>query len=100
MKETSMTKRHEAHMKELANDEERLLDEFYMKQSAVDPKHYNNNAIEPIAYILANGLDFCEGNVIKYITRWKQKGGVTDLHKAKQYIDFLIRNAEEGSPLK
>ena len=48
---------------------------------------------------MANGLDFCEGNVIKYVSRWKQKGGVADLHKARQYLDFIIKNEEEGTPL-
>lgn len=34
---------------------------------------------------------YCIGNVIKYILRYKQKGGDSDLYKAKEYIDFLIR---------
>jgi hypothetical protein len=52
--------------------------------------HYKGQAIQPIQYILANELDFCEGNVVKYITRWKQKGGIKDLEKIKHYVDFLI----------
>ena len=39
---------------------------------------------------MANKMDFCEGNVVKYITRWKDKGGVESLRKIKQYVDFLI----------
>ena len=54
------------------------------------PKHYIVNAIEPIDFIIANKLNFCEGNVVKYISRWRLKNGVEDLKKAKQYIDFLI----------
>jgi len=54
------------------------------------PPHYNQGGIEPIDYIVANKLSYCEGNVVKYISRWKLKGGVQDLHKAKQYIDFII----------
>ncbi len=49
--------------------------------------------IEPIDYILANKLGYVEGNVLKYISRWQAKGGVTDLRKAAQYIDFLIKDA-------
>jgi len=64
------------------------------KESPTDPDHYHT-AIEPIEYIMANGLDFCEGNVIKYITRWQKKGGVEDLKKAKVYIQFLIDKYEE-----
>lgn len=47
-------------------------------------------AIQPWDYIAANGLDFFEGNVVKYITRWRQKGGVEDLRKARHYLDKLI----------
>ena len=54
------------------------------------PVHYNQGGIEPIDYIVANKLSYCEGNVVKYITRWKHKNGVQDLKKAKQYIDFII----------
>jgi hypothetical protein len=39
---------------------------------------------------LANNLGFCEGNVVKYITRYKDKGGVDDLRKIKIYVDYLI----------
>lgn len=55
-----------------------------------NPPHYANNEIEPIDYIIANKLTYCEGNVVKYITRWRGKGGIEDLKKAKQYIDFII----------
>ena len=52
--------------------------------------HYHKCKIEPIEYILANNLGFCEGNVVKYITRYKDKGGVDDLRKIKIYVDYLI----------
>ena len=58
--------------------------------------HYNNLAIEPIDFITANNLGFCEGNVIKYISRWKAKNGIEDLEKARWYIDFLIE-VENGN---
>ncbi|AXH71537.1 hypothetical protein HTVC304P_gp22 [Pelagibacter phage HTVC304P] len=61
-----------------------------------NPPHYANNEIEPIDYIIANKLTYCEGNVVKYITRWRGKGGLEDLKKAKQYIDFIIE--KEGVP--
>lgn len=57
--------------------------------------HYKNKEIQPIEYILANNLQFCEGNIVKYITRWKDKGGVEDLEKIKHYCDFLIQK-EKG----
>jgi len=52
--------------------------------------HYKDNAIQPIAYIHANKLGYCEGNVVKYITRWRDKNGLQDLIKIKHYIDLLI----------
>ena len=60
-------------------------------KTQVDGDHYKNNPIQPIEYIHANGLGFCEGNVVKYVTRWKFKGGVGDLEKARHYLDILIQ---------
>jgi hypothetical protein len=61
----------------------------------VGGSHYMT-AIQPIEYILANQLDFCEGNIVKYATRWKNKGGVEDLRKIKHYCDFLIERELES----
>jgi len=52
--------------------------------------HYKHKAIQPVLYIHANQLGFCEGNVVKYVTRWRDKGGISDLEKAKHYIELLI----------
>ena len=52
--------------------------------------HYKKLAIQPTEYIIKNNLNFCEGNVIKYVTRWRLKGGVEDLLKAQHYLDLLI----------
>ena len=66
------------------------------EDSALDrgSDHYRKGGIQPIEYIQANNLGFSEGNVVKYITRWKYKGGVDDLEKARHYIDMLIELAE------
>lgn len=53
-------------------------------------QHYKNKKIQPITYIMENDLGFCEGNIVKYITRYKDKNGIEDLMKARHYIDFLI----------
>jgi len=58
--------------------------------------HYKAMKIQPIEYTLANNLGFCEGNVIKYISRYKAKNGVEDLQKAKHYIDLLINQIQKG----
>lgn len=60
------------------------------KEIQVGGNHYKELKIQPIEYIHANGLDYFEGNVIKYITRHRKKNGKQDLEKAKHYIDLLI----------
>ena len=55
----------------------------------IDPIHYHME-IEPFDYIHDNQMNFAEGNVVKYITRWRYKDGIKDLYKAKQYIEMLI----------
>lgn len=59
--------------------------------------HYAKNAIQPIDYILANQLGWCEANAVKYLTRWKAKNGLEDLRKAKHYIELLIERVEAGN---
>lgn len=56
----------------------------------VSGDHYKNMAIQPIEFIHANGIPFAEGCAIKYLTRWRSKGGVADLEKAKHFIELLI----------
>jgi hypothetical protein len=56
--------------------------------------HYKTMAIQPVEYILANGLGYPEGAVIKYVSRWKAKGGVEDLKKARHFLDLLIAHVE------
>ena len=63
----------------------------------VDGDHYKNRAIQPWDFIASNKLDFFEGNVIKLTTRWKEKGGTKDLHKAIHYLQKLIElNVQES----
>lgn len=52
--------------------------------------HYMHGEIGPIDYIRAQGLNFEEGNVIKYVTRYRYKGGRADLEKAIHYLELLI----------
>lgn len=58
--------------------------------------HYKNLPIQPVEFIHANGIGFFEGNVIKYVSRWRAKGGVKDLEKARHYIDLLIELEGRG----
>ncbi len=52
--------------------------------------HYQKLAIQPMQYALKNGLDYGQSNVVKYVTRFKDKNGKEDLLKAKHCIDLLI----------
>lgn len=52
--------------------------------------HYKDQKIQPVEYIHANDIGYFEGNVIKYVTRWRKKNGIADLEKARHYIDLLI----------
>lgn len=58
--------------------------------SQVGGDHYKNLAIQPVEYIHRNKIPFIEGNVIKYVTRWRDKGGIKDLQKARHFIELLI----------
>jgi hypothetical protein len=64
----------------------------------VGGEHYKGKAIQPVEYIHANKIGFMEGNVIKYVTRWKDKNGIADLQKAKHYIELLIELESRSQP--
>ncbi len=55
--------------------------------------HYKNRGIQPLEYTMQNNLSFCEGNVVKYISRYKSKNGVEDLAKVIHYA--LLASYEE-----
>lgn len=72
------------------------------KDAVNHPQHYAGN-IECIDYIRdkltpAGFTDYCVGNVMKYISRWRKKDGVQDLKKAKVYLEWAIENAEKEIP--
>lgn len=52
--------------------------------------HYKSMKIQPFEYNHANGIPFAEGCIIKYVSRWKSKGGIEDLKKARHFLDLLI----------
>ncbi len=58
------------------------------------PAHYARFAIQPIDFIEANGLDFLQASVLKYLVRFPFKNGVEDLHKARDMLNRLIAREE------
>ena len=52
--------------------------------------HYKGKAVQPWDFIAANELDYFQGNIIKYVTRWRDKSGIQDLRKALHYLEKYI----------
>lgn len=71
------------------------------KDNVNHPSHYADKQIEVIDYI-RDTLDheefegYCAGNVLKYVSRWRKKGGVEDLQKAQVYLGWMIDAAKEA----
>jgi hypothetical protein len=97
--------RHEEYMKNrTAEDEEKLMDEYYTKKLSDtntdmvnSPSHYNQSGIECIAAIQAalgpNFKYYLQGNVMKYMWRFDYKGKpLEDLQKAQWYLNTLIED--------
>jgi len=59
------------------------------------PRHYTSGGDEPFPFIKSWEMNFAEGNVLKYLVRYKEKGGAVDLEKARWYLDQLIRESKE-----
>lgn len=59
----------------------------------IDGNHYKDKAIQPWDYITSNNLGYLEGNIVKYVSRWKEKGGYADLKKAQHYLEKLLEVA-------
>lgn len=57
--------------------------------------HYAKHTIQPWDYITANNLGYLEGNIVKYISRWRDKGGIDDLRKVIHYTEKLIELATQ-----
>ena len=75
---------------------ERLGVAIRANEQQVGGAHYAVKAIQPWDYIIANDLGYLEGNVVKYVSRWKDKGGIEDLKKAQHYLQKLIEVTEKS----
>lgn len=66
-----------------------------MQKSPLDNQvgggHYKNLAIQPIEYCQKNRLGYCESNVVKYVTRHREKGGRQDIEKAIHNLQILLQ---------
>jgi hypothetical protein len=64
--------------------------EEIMDRQQVGGDHYSKMKIQPTEYIHANGLDFFEGNVVKYVSRHRLKNGAEDIKKAIDYCKMIL----------
>ena len=69
------------------------------EKNNIKPNHYGNSGIDVISFCQANNLDFMQGNVIKYVFRYKNKNGLEDLEKAKEFINRIIEDLLDGEEL-
>jgi hypothetical protein len=60
-------------------------------------KHYRGYKIQPVEYIIANGIGFLAGNVIKYVTRYRDKLGAEDIRKAIHYLELILEFEYPGA---
>jgi hypothetical protein len=74
----------------VATEEEEEAFQALANAQQVGGSHYKSKAIQPWDYIASNHLGYLEGNVVKYVSRWKDKGGLEDLKKAQHYLTKLI----------
>jgi len=85
--------------KHIMDDIEKASDRIVNKLDMVNsPPHYNNTEIECIEAIAAatgDGFEYyLQGNIMKYLWRYRYKNGVEDLSKARWYLDKLIKEVE------
>ena len=65
----------------------------------VGGEHYRSR-IQHWDYVLANDIPYMEAQIIKYVTRWRKKNGVDDLHKAQHFLEKLIEHEAGGEPTR
>ena len=79
----------------IIQEQRKQLEALKANDVQVAGTHYKSKAVQPWDYIVANNLGYLEGNIVKYVSRWKDKGGVDDLRKARHYLDKLIEIQEK-----
>jgi DNA-directed RNA polymerase subunit M/transcription elongation factor TFIIS len=68
----------------------------YEDKDNINPTYYRKG-IETTDYIVSHSMNYLEGNIIKYVTRYKDKGGLEDLKKAEWYLTRLIKQQENNN---
>jgi len=66
-----------------------------VKKDKINPSHYKQGKIEVIDFIIDQKMDYLTASVQKYIARWRFKDGISDLKKARWFLDKLIEQEEK-----
>lgn len=83
--------------KTLEQEETRTSSIEIGRSKQVGGTHYKKYPIEPYEFISKNDLSYAQGNIIKYIIRYKDKNGIEDLDKAIHYIELLKKDLEDDT---
>ena len=73
--------------------EQKQMKEIKTMNDNINPTYYRKG-IETTDYIVSHSMNYLEGNIIKYVTRYKDKGGLEDLRKAEWYLTRIIKEME------
>ena len=71
------------------------LDRLFPSERQEGGNHYSKHAIQPYTFISSNNLSFFQGNVIKYVVRYKDKNGIEDLKKIIHYCELEIERLKK-----
>tara|TARA_R100000231_G_scaffold64065_1_gene51839 strand:+ start:36 stop:293 length:258 start_codon:yes stop_codon:yes gene_type:complete len=72
-----------------------MFDEAFPQNRQIGGDHYKDMAIQPFEFISKNELTFFQGNVVKYVCRYKRKNGIQDLKKIIHYCELEIKKLED-----
>ena len=73
-----------------------LFEDTFPQDKQIGGSHYKNMVIQPFEFISKNELTFFQGNVIKYVCRYKQKNGIQDLEKVIHYCQLEILKLKDA----
>ena len=73
-------------------------DDTNTKPDPIEPDHYKQHPSGVEQIQISEHMNFCLGNVIKYVFRCDHKGGIEDLKKARWYLDREIQRREKAKP--
>ena len=72
-----------------------MFDDAFPQDRQIGGSHYKHFHIQPYEFISKNELSFFQGNVIKYVCRYRFKNGVEDLEKIKHYCELEIKKLKD-----